>query len=139
MFKVVKYATDITARKQAIAESARVASALAEGDLKQQVDGVFEGDFELLKGAINGTVEKLSDMVGNIVGAAGKISTGAGQIASGNDDLSRRSQSQASALEETAAAVEEMTSTVRQNADNADQARKLASEACASPRKVARS
>ncbi len=128
-FKVVKYATDVTARKVAISESARVAGALAAGDLTQHVSGDFDGDGEVLKSAINGTVDQLGSMVGSILGAAAQITRGAGEIAVGNEDLSRRSQAQASALEETAAAVEELTSTVRQNADNAAQARQLASQA----------
>ena len=47
----------------------------------------------------------------------------------GNTDLSQRTEEQASSLEETSASLEELTATVRQNADNAQQANKLAASA----------
>jgi methyl-accepting chemotaxis protein len=47
----------------------------------------------------------------------------------GNADLSARTEQQAGTLEETAASVEELSSTVRQNAENAEQANRLAASA----------
>jgi methyl-accepting chemotaxis protein len=44
-------------------------------------------------------------------------------------DLSSRTEQQASALEQTAAAMDELTSTVKQNADNALEANRVASDA----------
>ena len=55
------------------------------------------------------------------------INVAAQEIAAGNSDLSARTEEQASSLEETASSMEQLNATVKQNADNARQARELAS------------
>lgn len=126
---VVKYATDITARKLAVAETVRVANALSEGALTEQMLGDFTGEYAELQGALNGSVQNLSRMVADIRSTAQIISRGSAEINEGNNNLSSRTQEQAAALEETAATVEELTATVKQNADNAGQANQLATGA----------
>ncbi|MDF1588169.1 MAG: methyl-accepting chemotaxis protein [Gammaproteobacteria bacterium] len=132
-FKVVKYATDITAQKQLqmtvdtlFSSIATVMTAMAEGDLTQRIEGNFEGEFGVLQQAVNTTVAKMADTVKAINDVAQTISIGASEISEGNIDLSQRTEEQASSLEETAASMEELTSTVRQNSDNARQANQLA-------------
>jgi methyl-accepting chemotaxis protein len=128
-YRVVKYAIDITAQKEALRDTVRVVTALAEGDLTQTMSGAYQGDFAELSEAVNKSFAALRDMVGKIHEAAGTITSAAGQIASGNASLNTRTQEQSSSLEETAASVEEMTATVKQNAANANQANQLASGA----------
>ena len=128
-YRVVKFATDITAQKHAMRDVTRVVTALAEGDLTAMMDGIYEGEFAQLRDAVNQSMTSLRDMVGKIHGTAGTITSAATQIASGNASLNSRTQEQSSALEETAASVEEMTATVKQNASNANQANQLASGA----------
>ncbi len=110
-------------------ESARVASAMSEGDLREKMEGDFSGEYAVLRDAINTTVDNLRSMVGQIQGSATNIVSGAAEIAQGNTDLSQRTEEQASSLQETASSMEELTSTVKQNADNAQQANQLASGA----------
>jgi methyl-accepting chemotaxis protein len=112
-----------------VRETARVMSSLSEGDLTQQMEGDFQGEFAALRDAINGTMDNLLGIVSNIREAAGSITTSAGEIAQGNQDLSQRTEEQASSLEETASSMEQLTGTVKQNADNARQANQLASGA----------
>ncbi|QOW20094.1 MCP four helix bundle domain-containing protein [Lysobacter ciconiae] len=100
--------------------------AVAEGDLHQRADESLPGHFGRLASDANLTVEKLSEIVGQIRQGSDAISSAASQIAAGNDDLSRRTEQQAASLEETASSMEELTSTVRQNAENARQANQLA-------------
>ncbi|MGY0620422.1 methyl-accepting chemotaxis protein [Lysobacter sp. A378] len=100
--------------------------AVAEGELNQRADESLPGHFGRLAADANLTVEKLSEIVGQIRQGSDAISSAASQIAAGNDDLSRRTEQQAASLEETASSMEELTSTVRQNADNARQANQLA-------------
>ncbi|WP_051278824.1 methyl-accepting chemotaxis protein [Chitinilyticum aquatile] len=104
----------------------RVAGALAEGDLTQRITAQYAGLFDQTAQGINGTVDHLKQLVGEIVQAASQINTAAGEIAEGNMDLSRRTESQAASLEETASSMEELTSTVKQNAENAQQANQFA-------------
>ena len=128
-FKVVKYATDITGRKNAINEVKRVLLLLAEGDLTASIEEEFEGEFKELGDAINSFVGELSDTISQINCAANTINEASTEIAEGNADLSSRTEEQASSLEETASSMEELTGTVRLNSENANQANTLASEA----------
>ena len=136
-FKVVKYATDVTAQvhaaeelRHAVQQVQTVVTAAKSNDLTGRVplEGMT-GDIHALCGGVNGLLDTMVGMIGAVMEATGTISSGAREIAMGNTDLSQRTEEQASSLEETAASLEELTSTVRQNADNAQQANKLASTA----------
>ena len=124
--KVVKFATNITGRKQAIAEIKETLMTLSEGDLTQYIETELEGEFSIIGTSINEFIDVLNNMVGNIRSASTNVNDSAREIAEGNNELSHRTESQASSLEETASAMEELTSTVQQNAENASEASKLA-------------
>jgi methyl-accepting chemotaxis protein len=109
-----------------IADVVRVANALAKGDLTQSISKDYPGSFGDMKAGVNGTVENLKVLVGEIKDATDTINTASKEIAAGNSDLSQRTEEQASSLEETASSMEELTSTVKQNAENARQANQLA-------------
>lgn len=110
-------------------EIATVLSALANGDLTQNIEGDYAGMFKQIKDDTNATVESLKNIIGEIKHATDYINTGAKEIAAGNNDLSHRTEEQAASLEQTAASMEELTSTVKHNAENATQANELAAEA----------
>jgi len=110
-------------------EAQRVVKQLSEGDLTDQMEGEYSGEFAELRDSINSTTETLGDMVDQIMEGAETILVSSDEISRGNADLSQRTEEQASSLEETASSMEEMTSTVRQNADNAREANQLASAA----------
>jgi methyl-accepting chemotaxis protein len=120
-FKVVKYATDITAQvndatalKQAVDQAQEVVNAAVEGDLTQRIPMIGKtGMLEILCGGLNSLVENMGDIVSQIKIAADEISTGANEISTGNSDLSTRTEQQAANLEETASSMEELTSTVK--------------------------
>ena len=109
-------------------EVARVAQAIAGGDLTQEFD-VPDHDTSSLLFNMREMNNSLATVVSQVRGATDTIATSSTQIASGNMDLSSRTEEQASSLEETASALEELTSTVKQNADNAKAVTKLASDA----------
>ncbi|WP_136681369.1 methyl-accepting chemotaxis protein [Neptunomonas sp. XY-337] len=112
-----------------VRETKRVLSGLADGDLTQQMQGNFSGEFAELNDALNNSMAKLQTLVGDIRGAGSAITTGSSEIAHGNSTLSQRTESQAASLQQTAASMEEMTSTVKQNAENAQEASRLAERA----------
>ncbi|HUM40572.1 MAG TPA: PAS domain-containing protein, partial [Nitrospira sp.] len=127
-FKVVKFATDITAQKQSqadmeklVAEAQSVLGRLAVNDLTMEMTQTYRGDLDKVKTSINAVVQNLTQTITTVREAVQAVSAGAEQITRGNEDLSQRTSEQASALEETSASMEEMTSTVKQNADNAKQ------------------
>ena len=136
-FKVVKYATDVTAQvkaaqalQAAVAETQGVVTSAKENDLRHRIplEGKT-GDIAQLCEGVNGLLDTMSSMIAEISETSQTLSTAAREIASGNTDLSQRTEEQAASLEETAASMEELTTTVRQNAENAQQANKLASSA----------
>lgn len=115
--------------ERVINDTLRVLGALARGELNEHIDTEYDGAYRQLKHDANATVEKLTEVIGNIKGAADVVHTGAEELSQGNTSLSQRTEEQAASLEETASSMEEMTSSVKQNADNARQANQLASEA----------
>ena len=104
----------------------RVSQSISEGDLTQTITKDYPGVFGQTKTTINGTVEKLRELVGQIKHSAESITSASNEIASGNQNLSARTEQQASSLQETAASMEEITATVKQNASNATQANQVA-------------
>jgi len=110
-------------------EAQRVIKALSEGDLTEEMEGEYSGEFAELRDAINETNTVLSEMVDQIMDSSESILTSSDEISRGNTDLSQRTEEQASSLEETASSMEQMTSTVKQNADNAREANQLAAAA----------
>jgi methyl-accepting chemotaxis protein len=137
-FKVVKYATDISAQvtfsdqlRTAVRETRAVVTAAAQGDLTRRVS--LEGktdELAELSQAVNSIIDVMSSLVRAIKSAAGQVRSGAEEISSGNESLSERTDQQASSLEEAASSMEEMASSVKRTADNAAHANQLAIEAC---------
>ncbi|GFE51178.1 methyl-accepting chemotaxis protein [Roseobacter cerasinus] len=115
--KVVKYATDITPRVQAIKSLRDGLAHLAEGDLRHEILGTFGRDFDPLKQDFNTAIAKLRTSLGGVVEASREIDSGTKEISTASDDLSRRTESQAASLEETAAAIAEMSASVKSTAD----------------------
>uniref|UniRef100_UPI00037DA2EF methyl-accepting chemotaxis protein n=1 Tax=Thioalkalivibrio sp. ALgr3 TaxID=1239292 RepID=UPI00037DA2EF len=109
-----------------VREGSRVVQALSKGDLTQQMEGDFEGEFAEFADAVQTSVNNISRLVGQIQDTADSVRSSASELARGNTDLSQRTEEQASSLEETASSMEEITSTVKSNADNAKQADQLA-------------
>ncbi len=127
--KVVKFATDVTGRVNAVNAIATGLSRLAEGDLKKRIDVDFIPSLDRLRVDFNASIEALEHSMVAISGSTQTIRTGIGEISTAADDLSRRSEQQASSLEETAAALEEITVTVKKTADGANHARDVVSAA----------
>jgi len=103
-----------------------IANALSEGDLTQTISRNYPGTFGAVIAGMNGTVENLRGLVGEIKESTCSINMAAKEIAAGNNDLSHRTEEQAASLQETAASMGELTSTVQQNAKSAQYANQLA-------------
>lgn len=101
---------------------------IASNDLSVAVE-LKQNDRHSLLFSIATMQQHLAGSVRRIRISADNIATASREIAAGNMDLSARTEHQASALEQTAATIEELTSTVRQNADNAQQANQMVSDA----------
>jgi methyl-accepting chemotaxis protein len=121
-YKIVQFATDVTARKQAVAAIGAGLAKLAEGDLSSTIDTVFQPEFEDLRQALNGTVERFADVVSQLQTSSRAIKAATGEILSGANDLSERTNRQAATIEETTSAMGELAGTVAGNAKMAQDA-----------------
>lgn len=121
--------TVIDAAQQPTQEVVRIMKLVADGNLREKMQGDFKGDFGRLQDAVNESIDALRNIVDQVMESTGNIDVAAKEISQGNQDLSQRTEEQASSLEETASSMEEMTSTVKQNADNAQESNQLATAA----------
>ncbi len=121
-YKIVQFAIDVTARKQSVAAIGDGLKKLADGDLTQAIVEPFPPEFEDLRLALNGTVERFADVIGQLRQTTRSLRTASGELLSGANDLSERTTRQAATIEETSAAMETLAMTVTSNADMAHQA-----------------
>ncbi len=122
VFKVVKFATDITERVRAVDEIAGSLHALSEGDLTARIEKPFIPTLEQIRLDLNGALEKLSQAMKAVGSNAEGIASGSGEVRQASDSLSARTEQQAAAVEETAAALEEITRAVADSAKRAEEA-----------------
>jgi methyl-accepting chemotaxis protein len=125
VFKVVKFATDITARRNSIASLAACMKALADGDLTHTLDTPFVPWMEQLRQDCNELVHNLSGTLKKVSANGNAIAAGSREIGSSADDFSKRTEQQAASIEETAAALEEITTTVNDSSHRAEEAGRL--------------
>jgi methyl-accepting chemotaxis protein len=133
-FKVVKYATDVTANvkanqalEQAVQQVQAVVESAKNNDLTDRVP--LEGktnEIAALCSGVNGLIDTMMSVVMKIRASAREVSSASAEIAASTTDLSQRTEEQAASLEETSASMEEMSATVKKNADNAQQANQSA-------------
>ncbi len=125
VFKVVKFATDVTSRVENVESLAGALKSLANGDLTLTLSNPFIPSLEQLRTDFNGASEKLCAAMRAVGENAQVIAAGSNQIRSAADDLSKRTEQQASSVEQTAAALEEITTTVTDSSRRAAEAGKL--------------
>jgi methyl-accepting chemotaxis protein len=135
-FKVVKYATDITAQVHAsqalqiaVQQTQKVVSAAKDNDLTQRIplEGKT-GEIEALCAGVNGLIDTMAQVVTEIKASASEVTNASAEISTSTTDLSQRTEEQAASLEETSASMEEISATVKKNAENAQQANQFAGE-----------
>jgi methyl-accepting chemotaxis protein len=133
-FKVVKYATDVTANvkasqalQQAVQQVQAVVESAKNNDLTDRVplEGKT-GEIGALCSGVNGLLDTMMSVVVKIRASSREVSSASAEIAASTTDLSQRTEEQAASLEETSASMEEMSATVKKNADNAQQANQSA-------------
>lgn len=111
---------------------------------REQLAGQFEFIHRLLVGVIalalvmgaiiaivssRSIMATTQDIAKGLKGNSEQVASAALQISNASQQLASSSGSQASSLEEVSSAMEEMSSTTKQNADNANQARAMVSQA----------
>jgi methyl-accepting chemotaxis protein len=108
-------------------ESSAVLERLAARDLTARVVGEYAGDHARVKEALNGALDALAAALREVGAASEQVSAAGGQIAGGSQALAQGASEQAASLEEVAASVQELNAMAERSADNAREARALAS------------
>jgi methyl-accepting chemotaxis protein len=127
VFKVVKFATDVTSRVENVDQLAGCLTSLADGDLSQTIGKPFIPSLERLRIDFNAASEKLKHAMATVADNARAISAGSNEIRTAADGLAKRTEQQAASVEETAAALEEITTTVQDSSRRAEEAGQLVS------------
>jgi len=118
-YKVVKFATDITARKAAILEFQQAITALSAGELDHRLDVPMPQEFEVLRRDYNGAIDRMAELVGSIIESANAIRGETESLSGASAELGRRTETQAASLEQTAAAINQLASSVESSSTGA--------------------
>ncbi|MDD2733330.1 MAG: methyl-accepting chemotaxis protein [Desulfuromonadaceae bacterium] len=108
-----------------INEALAVANALAKGDLTISVVSRSKDETGQMMTAIANMVEKLKQVVGEVMGASDNVASGSQELSSTAQQMSQGATEQAASAEEISSSMEEMASSIRQNTDNAMQTEKI--------------
>ncbi len=92
-----------------------------ENELKDRKD-----EFGTIARSMQETLEKLTEITGNIIVGADNIKTASQELSNNSQQLSQGASEQASSTEEVSSSMEEMASNVDQNSENAKEAERLA-------------
>ncbi|MCC6948526.1 MAG: PAS domain S-box protein [Bradyrhizobiaceae bacterium] len=126
-FKVVKYASDVTAMRVAVEQTGQVVAAAKANDFTRRIPmSGKSGELAQLCGGVNDLLDSMAAIMTEIRGASDEVSNAAKEISSSTTDLSQRTEEQAASLEQTSASMEQMSATVKRNAENAHKANEFA-------------
>ncbi|MEM5473372.1 PAS domain-containing methyl-accepting chemotaxis protein [Hoeflea sp. AS60] len=125
VFKIVKFATDVTQRVNNVHSLSDGLQRLSDGDLTHQIADPYRADLDPLRVNFNKAIKGLCSAMHSVSENARMISSGSEEIRASADDLSKRTESQAASIEQTAAALEEITKTVTSSSKRAEEAGEL--------------
>ncbi|MBL4584316.1 MAG: hypothetical protein JKX83_06845 [Pseudomonadales bacterium] len=100
----------------------RVLSAVATGDLTDQILDDYDGAFNLLKNDVNTTVTELTDVIGNLRRSSVSLTAGAKEIVNGTEQLRVQAEMQSKSLEKTTLSLGEMTELVLDSSNKTEDA-----------------
>jgi methyl-accepting chemotaxis protein len=129
VFKVVKFAFDVTDRMHAVEELGAALERLSQCNIRITLDKPFVGEFERLRCDFNKSIAEFQKTLENVLGQTGDLTRSSQEVSEASVNLAERSREQAVALEETSAALEEITATVRSSTENMKETRKLVQSA----------
>ena len=135
-YKVVKFATDITATfkgkqlEAAVKETSEVIALAKNKDLSGRVPlSGKSGEVATLCGGVNDLLDTLAEVVGSVRDISTRIDEASVKITADSRQLAERTEANASSLQQTAATTEELAASVKHSAGNSKMAVKLGNEA----------
>ncbi len=128
IFKVVKFATDVTERVRAVDGLGASLTALSEGDLTRRIETPFPPALEKVRTDFNAALDRLGAAMRTVLENTEAIASSSHESKQAANELSKRTEQQAATVEETAAALEEITQTVADSAGRAAEAGDLVAD-----------
>ncbi|WP_159947319.1 methyl-accepting chemotaxis protein [Rhizobium sp. 18065] len=113
VYRVIKVATDITARMVAVRTIGVAIKRMADGDLTVDITEKLDPALEETRANFNTAARSLESTVASIVESAQALAQNARVINEISAGIASNGERQAATVEETAAALEEITTTVR--------------------------
>lgn len=129
VFKVVKFATDITGRVNAIAAIGSGLERLSQCNIRMTIDEPFIPAFEHLRNDFNMSIGKFQETLAEVLSETASVTSNSNEMLNGSTSLAQRSEQQAAALEETSAALEQITVTVKESSSRTSETRNLVRDA----------
>ena len=102
---------------------------MADGDLSLRMEGHYEGDHAIMKDSLNQALDSINDVLENVLTSTDQVVEGSQQISDSSQSLSQGATEQASSIEEITSLMTELGSQITINAENANQANNLTTEA----------
>ncbi|WP_435627181.1 methyl-accepting chemotaxis protein [Candidatus Ferrigenium straubiae] len=96
-----------------------VANQLADGDMTAKIEVVSKDETGQLLSAMQNMTGKLSQIIGEVRGAADALSSASEEVSATAQSMSQATSEQAASVEETSASVEQMSASINQNTENA--------------------
>ena len=127
-YKVVKFATDVTRRKEAVDALGQGLARFADGDLSTRIDTEFDGELDGLRLAFNESASRFGEVMGQLQTMSAALKGATGEMLLGATDLADRTARQAATIEQTSAAISSLAETVTDNARMARDASGKASD-----------
>jgi methyl-accepting chemotaxis protein len=112
-----------------INETVSILKRLADGDLTLRMTGDYKGDFDILKTALNDSLEAFNDTLRQVNIAVDQVAEGSLQVSQASQSLSQGATEQAASLEEITSSVTEIAGQTKLNTENAGQVNTLANTA----------
>ncbi|MFD1743935.1 methyl-accepting chemotaxis protein [Rhizobium helianthi] len=128
VYKVIKVATDITARMASVEKIGQVISRMAAGDLTADFSERLDPALDQIRIDLNLALRAMEETISGIQQSAEALSSNARVINSVSHEIARSAEKQAASLEETAAALNELTTTVNDASGRAFEAKRLVAE-----------
>jgi methyl-accepting chemotaxis protein len=132
VFKVVKFATDVTARVRMVKELGAGLARLADCNIRETIDTPFSPEFEPLRHDFNTSLGAFQKTLESVLGETQQLKDNSQRMNSGADELSLRTRDQADALRQTTRSLDAVTERVKSSMSATEGARDLVKNAMTS-------
>jgi methyl-accepting chemotaxis protein len=129
VFKVVKFAIDVTGRVSAVEAIAAGLERLSECNIRVTIDEPFIPEFDRLRKDFNKAIAEFQKTLESVLGETGSLTENSSNLKADAEALGRRTEQQAAALEQASAALEQITATVKEASIRARDTRDIVKEA----------